>query len=697
MAYTKKPNNRIQDLNQINYVKSILEASAQQCQNEGMYSPEVYQATAQKMADAYSAQSSSYPRITFGNKEQQLKDQSSVQELTATIGDKTSTSYFLVKDSRTQGAKASQEELTYYRPDVVSNRIATSLGIVVQPLVAATPPIPPIPIVATIGQGIPNPIPINPVQPAAFQPGMSKVEILAQQMAQANQTAVTPVAPVQTAPNLALDTFAAMGTGGSIGAFPPVAPTMTAQAIPSIPSMTAPNVVPVAPVVNQNPYAVMKPEENPIVNKVAVVAPMFEQLTQTKVSANVAAPMPVTPTVEPMHNQTSAQNLKGINQNLQAVGNFNQMLGKALKDMSRGEINPIQLCGDTLNIIGNFINGIPKGIHEARLQKIGEQMKLIQEKRIALDGKMDLVGDNLMSSQVSPNTIADATPIPAPKSQNIAQTERTSHGSVLKDTPADISFRTPSDKETSLPVSSAIPATTSADPAADPITKTIDDLLKSNVSIDDKLTAIEKTLDKMLEQLIQIEKNLEAIQASLEVNKPQQNMVLETEVETQVNDVINNPDAEVPVTTEINTEITAEAKTQIQAKADVEVPQFTIDATPDEKDSDIAQELVNMISEYEGDLDSLNQHLMKNNLVVTVAADGESIMVSEVNGAIVSPILTADANGEGWNIARSINDTKTLELMENFVEAEELAQNSFEQVDEQQEAKAPVEEDFCIA
>jgi hypothetical protein len=696
MAYTKKPNNRIQDPNQINYVKSILEASAQQCQNEGMYSPEVYQATAQKMADAYSAQSSSYPRITFGNKEQQLKDQSSVQELTATIGDKTSTSYFLVKDSQTQGTKASQSQLTYYRPDVVSNRIATSLGIVVQPPVAATPPIPPIPIVAPIGQEIPKPIPINPLQAAAFQPmtqpvtpfataiptaqpGMSKVEILAQQMAQANQTPVAPVAPVQAAPNPALDTFAAMSTGGVVGIFPPVAPTMT-----------APNVVPVAPVVNQNPYAAMKSESKPVVNKVAIGATTATLLTQTKVNAIAAAPMPVTPPVEPMHNPTSAQNLKDMNQNLQAVGNFNQMLGKALKDMSRGEINPIQLCGDTLNIIGNFINGIPKGIHEARLQQIAEQMKLIQEKRIALDGKMDLVGDNLMSSQVSPNTIADATPIPAPKSQNTAQTHTV---------PTSVN----------APVA---PAPTSAEPAADPMTKTIDDLLKSNVSIDDKLTAIEKTLDKILEQLIQIEKNLEAIQASLrtshglevsssrvssEVHKPQQDLVLETEVETQVNDVINNPDAEVPVITEINTEITAEAKTQIQAQADVEVPQFTVDATPDEKDSDIAPELVNMISEYEGDLDSLNQHLMKNNLVVTVAADGEFIMVFEVNGSIVSPILTADANGEGWNIDRSINDTKTLELMENFVEAEELAQNSFEQVDEQQEAKAPVEEDFCIA
>lgn len=658
MAYIKKPNNRIQDPNQINYVKSILEASAQQCQNEGMYSPEVYLATVQNMANAYSAQSSSYPRITFGNKEQQLKDQNSVQELTATIGDQTSTSYFLVKDSLPQGTKASQEQLTYYRPDVVSNRIATSLGIVVQPLVAATPTIPP------IDQGIPNPISINPVQPPAFQPtaqpGMSKVEMLAQQMAQANQTPVAPVAPI-----------------------------MTTQAIPSIPSMTAPNVVPVAPVVNQNPYAAMKSEEKPVVNKVTVAAPMAQPLTQTKFNANATAPMPLTPQVEPMHNGASAQNLKSMNQNLQAVGNFNQMLGKALKDMSRGEINPIQLCGETLNIIGNFVNGIPKGIHEARLQKIGEQMKLIQEKRIALDGKMDLVGDNLMSSQLSPNTIADATPIPAPKSQNTAQTD------AVPAPPVNVPVA-PAPVQTG-----AAPAPTSADPIADPMTKTIDDLLKSNVSIDDKLTAIEKTLDKILEQLIQIEKNLEAIQGSLEVNKPQQNqsqnMVLETEVETQVNDVINNPDAEVPVTTEINTEIRAEAKTRIQAKADVEVPQFSVDDTPDEKDSDIAQELVNMISEYEGDLDSLNKHLIKNNLVVTVAADGESIMVSEVNGSIVSPILTADANREGWNIDRSINDEKTLELMENFVEAEELAQNSFEQVDEQQEAKAPVEEDFCIA
>ncbi len=94
MVYTKK-NNRIQDPNQINYVKSILEASAQQCQQGGMYTSEIYIATAQRIADTYSLQDSNYPRITFNSKEQRLKGQeNSVPELTASIGDRTSTSYF---------------------------------------------------------------------------------------------------------------------------------------------------------------------------------------------------------------------------------------------------------------------------------------------------------------------------------------------------------------------------------------------------------------------------------------------------------------------------------------------------------------------------------------------------------------------------------------------------------------------------
>ena len=51
MVYSKRKNNRIQDPYQINYVKSILEASVQQCQQGGMYAPEIYIATAQRIAD----------------------------------------------------------------------------------------------------------------------------------------------------------------------------------------------------------------------------------------------------------------------------------------------------------------------------------------------------------------------------------------------------------------------------------------------------------------------------------------------------------------------------------------------------------------------------------------------------------------------------------------------------------------------
>ena len=98
MAYQKR-NNRIKDLNQINYVKSLLEASAQKCQQAGMYTPEVYLGTAQQMADTYSNQNPQYPRISFDTKDQKLKGQATpVLELTATIGNCTSTSYFLVKD-----------------------------------------------------------------------------------------------------------------------------------------------------------------------------------------------------------------------------------------------------------------------------------------------------------------------------------------------------------------------------------------------------------------------------------------------------------------------------------------------------------------------------------------------------------------------------------------------------------------------
>ena len=185
MVYAKRQNNRIQDPNQINYVKSILEASAQQCQQGGMYAPEIYIATAQRIADTYSIQDSNYPRVTFNAKEQKLKGQENpVSELTASIGDRTSTSYFLIKDSLPQGTKASPEQLTHLRPDIVSTRIATNLGIVQPPPVTASATIPP------INLGIPSTAPVQtptmPTQvvpgaiPTSHAPSVSKAQAMAQ-------------------------------------------------------------------------------------------------------------------------------------------------------------------------------------------------------------------------------------------------------------------------------------------------------------------------------------------------------------------------------------------------------------------------------------------------------------------------------------------------------------------------------------
>ena len=218
------------------------------------------------------------------------------------------------------------------------------------------------------------------------------------------------------------------------------------------------------------------------------------------------------------------------------MGNLNQNIGKALKDMAKGEVNPVQLYGDTLNIIGSFINGIPAGIQSARLKSIAQQMKLVEEKKKAIDLKMDRVGDDFITSESKPpvaNTDVFNTSVPKPETKFKNTAHAPTHAS----------------------------ATPPAPSKPEPADTAIDKLLKSNASLDEKLDAIEKTLDKMLEELIKIEKNLEAIQASLESNSPEQtnvsstpapqpnseDMVIETEAKTEVEVVANNPMAEVPV------------------------------------------------------------------------------------------------------------------------------------------------------
>ena len=609
MVYSKK-NNRIQNPNQINYIKSILEASVQQCQQGGMYAPEIYIATAQRIADTYSLQDSNYPRVTFNSKEQQLKgQQNSVPELTASIGDRTSTSYFLIKDSLPQGTKASPEQLTHLRPDIVSARIATNLGIVQPPPVTTSATIPP------IDRDVPTPVPVQTVTvpsqtmpgaiPTSHAPTMSK----AQAMAQAMNPATTPPQSFATTPNSAVAGLAAL-----------VKPSQANTQNPSTSS-------------NENNFALN--------NNTAPIANQFPNVNIATPPTSAPIPQP-----NPIHNPQIAKAIKTTNQNLQTAGNLNQNIGKALKDMAKGEVNPIQLYGDTLKIIGSFINGIPTGIQEARLKSIAQQMKLIEEKKRAIDLKMDRVGDDFIASEPKPplaNTDVFNTSVPKPETKS-------------KDT---------------VPAPTTTPAASKPEPAD----TAIDKLLKSNASLDEKLDAIEKTLDKMLEELIKIEKNLEAIQASLKSEAQATNptsipnpedMVIETEAKTEVEVVANDYMAEVPVRTEIETDIVADARTETEAAEEVEVPEITVNSTPD-----VDCQMADLISSYEGDLDQLNNRLKVHKLQINLSEDRQRLSVSEIDNGVASSVFEAQADSEGWKISSQINDSAKLDILERFVEAEE--------------------------
>ena len=643
MVYTKRKNNRIQDPNQINYVKSILEASVQQCQQGGMYTPEIYIATAQRIADTYSLQDSNYPRITFNSKEQRLKGQeNSVTELTASIGDKpdgmaslrTSTSYFLIKDSLPQGTKASPEQLIHLRPDIVSARIATNLGIVPPTPITPTPTIPPInlgvPSTASVQPGtVPTRVTPGAI-PTSHVPPVSKAQAMAQTVPPATPQPQTPT----TAPNSAVANFATF-------AIPNQANTQNSSTF-----------------TNENNFALNN------------TAPIANQFPNTNIGTPPASP-PI-PQPKPIHNPERAKAIKATNQNLQAVGNLNQNIGKALKDMAKGEVNPIQLYGDTLNIIGSFINGIPAGIQEARLKNIAQQMKLVEEKKKAIDLKMDRVGDDFITSEPKPpvtNTDVFNTSVPKPEA----------------------GFKT-----TAAPAPTPANSTPPAPSKPEPADMAIDQLLKSNASLDEKLDAIEKTLDKMLEELIKIEKNLEAIQASLETNSPEQtnvsstaapqpnleDMVIESEAKTEVEVIANNPMAEVPVRTDIETEVVAEAKTETEATEEAEVPEITVDSAPD-----IDRQMADLISSHDGDLDQLNDRLKVHQLQINLSEDRQKLSVCEIDNGVAFSVFEAQANGEGWKVTSEINDSAKLDILERFVEAEEEVLASI--VTQPEQAKEP--------
>jgi hypothetical protein len=494
-----------------------------------------------------------------------------VTELTATIGDRTSTSYFLIKDSLPQGTKASPEQLIHLRPDIVSTRIAVNLGII--QLTPVTAPV------------------MTGAIPTFNIPSMSKAQVIAQTM--------TPEA-LPPPLNSAVAGFAALTQ----------APEIDNKANPNTSIFATPEANNIAPIA----------QSNQIFNANRTAPPVLQ--------------------AEPIHNPQMAGAINTTSQNLQTAGNFAQSIGKALKDMVKEEINPIQLYGDTLNIIGSFINGIPDGIQEARLNSIAQQMKLIEEKKTAIDLQMDRVGDDFIASEYQ-----------APVSNT----------DVFK---TSVTNPEPRFKTTAAPVSSPTPPKV-ADTA-------IEQLLQSNASLDDKLDAIEQTLDKMLEELIKIEKNLEAIQASLPSNAPvpvpnPENMVVETEAKTEVEVVANAPQAEVPIRTEIETEVVAQAKIETAAAEEIEVPEITVDSTPD---LDLDRQMADLISSYDGDLDQLNDRLKAHKIQINLSEDKQLVSVSEIDNGIAFSVFEAQADSEGWKVASRINSSTKLDILECFVEAE---------------------------
>jgi hypothetical protein len=390
---------------------------------------------------------------------------------------------------------------------------------------------------------------------------------------------------------------------------------------------------------------------------------------------------------QPIHNPQQAQLIQGTTQNIKLTGKLSNSVGQTLKQMSKGQINPIQLYGDTLQIIGQFLMGSAAGINEARLEKIMKQIEKIEQEKEAVDKLRKQTGQKLMDLGQNPVVESDI---------NLTQNQTT----VLPPQPQSSQF--PSTKTGAAPVptakieSTVEARTTNSQVESEPTA--IERLLKSKAPIEEKLGAIEKTLDKMLEELTNTRKALESLQTSIQSPQQQnQGKVLETEAKTDIAAVNNIPGAEVPVRTEIDTEIITEAKSHFEAAKEVEVPEVEVDSTPDEN-LDIGSELADTISSYEGDLTKLNHYLKSANLQIDIAESGSSLKIEELENGIPHILLTAEANGEGWDINSQISDSVKLDVMNSFIEAEELAlaETNEPQPQPQQQSSAPVKEELSM-
>ncbi|MGL4881064.1 MAG: hypothetical protein ACRC8K_08355, partial [Waterburya sp.] len=387
------------------------------------------------------------------------------------------------------------------------------------------------------------------------------------------------------------------------------------------------------------------------------------------------------PSIEPTPNPVPATTKKVNMAALNTVGNFKVALGQALKDMSKGQINPVQLYGDLMLIMGNFINGIPKGVHEARLQSIASKMNQAEREKTAINRLVNQTGEKIMDWSLAENSVLESQPQPVPA-----------------EIKTNVTVPAPQSQPESEVREPLFTQTATPEPTA------IDKLLKSNLPIEQKLDALEQTLDKILEELIDMRKALEATQALVQAdiesvanpnNVPTEGTIIETEVETEVVVMANQLGAEVPVRTEIDTEMVAEVKTATEAAKDVEVPEVEVDSTPEE-DLNIAQELAETISSYQGDINKLNKYLKLDKLQIDISEDGSTLMVKELEGSVASTVFTAEANGEGWNIDSRINDSVQLDVLSSFVQAEQAALADQEPEIKPQPSPVKTQEEPCL-
>jgi hypothetical protein len=289
MSYNTKnrKNNRIQDLNQITYVKSILETAVNHCQQSQMYVPEVYQATAQRIADLNSLNDPTKPRITFNTKQQAVRGQDSpITELTATIGDKTSSSYFLLKDSLPVGTQPSQEQLTYLRPDVVSARIAASLGIAQLPQTTPTIPTPN------------NNVVISP--PLTTTPPMSKAGEFVQGIntTQPQANVINSSMPIR---ETVAERLAALATETAFQVPSPVPAVATSSSNLNQQQL------------NVNPY------QNTVISAPVPTSETYSEPTN---------PLPLQPQApQPIHNPQQAQIIQGTTENIKLTGKLSNSVG----------------------------------------------------------------------------------------------------------------------------------------------------------------------------------------------------------------------------------------------------------------------------------------------------------------------------------------------------------------------------------